>query len=177
MGQIIFIVGGARSGKSSWAEKLANEQGKKLLYLATAQAKDDEMHNRIKRHQKRRGNKWQLIEEPIDLVRAIKKISRTTDILLIDCVTLWLSNLMLAGWSESKTRKAVKELLNVLVKINFKTILVSNEVGQGIVPVVELGRKYRDLLGLVNQQIAKEAAIVYQMCCGLPLRIKGGRCE
>jgi len=173
MNKIILIVGGARSGKSSFAEKLARKLGKNPLYLAAAQAQDREMRARIRKHRQRRGNKWQLIEEPVNIERVVARISSRTEVILFDCVTVWLSNLILAGKKEREIKKKLKTFLNRLRKRNFHTILVSNEVGGGIVPANRLARDYRDLLGTVNQLLAKEAEFVYQLCCGIPLRIKG----
>lgn len=172
MNKIILIVGGARAGKSSFAEKLACQKGRQLLYLATAEARDKEMSARIRKHKRRRGKKWKLIEEPVNLAGALARVPLRTEVVLFDCVTLWLSNLLLAG--RKKIKQELKSLLAVLKKAEFTTIIVSNEVGSGIVPENCLAREYRDLLGKMNQLIANEADLVYHLCCGIPLKIKGG---
>ena len=172
MGEVIFIVGGARSGKSNFAEKLAEEQSKHLLYLATGEPKDNEMKKRIEKHKKRRGRKWKLIEAPIELAKALSTIKSDIDVVLIDCITLWISNLLLSGKTVSIIKKDIAKMIAVLERKSFTTILVSNDVGCGIVPGDPLSRKYRDVLGLANQLIAGSADTVYNMCCGIANKIK-----
>lgn len=173
MGNIVLIVGGARSGKSSYAEKLAEKNGKELLYLATGEAKDEEMTDRIKKHKKRRKGVWKLIEEPINLSKAISKVSEETEVVLLDCVTLWVSNMLLAGRKDIEMKNELRKVMNSLNKAKFMTIIVSNEVGSGIVPLDNLSRRYRDILGKVNQIIALQADSVCMMCCGIANLIKG----
>lgn len=172
MGKIILITGGARSGKSSFAEKLAKKNSNKLIFIATGQAIDKEMEDRIKRHRRRRGNLWKVIEEPKRLPDALSKIQKGT--VVLDCVTLWINNLMQEGLRESDIKKEVSKVLRIADKGNLNAIMVTNEVGYGIVPNNRLSRQYRDLLGIVNQLISKKADTVYLMCSGIPLCIKGG---
>ncbi|MCZ8185973.1 MAG: bifunctional adenosylcobinamide kinase/adenosylcobinamide-phosphate guanylyltransferase [Beijerinckiaceae bacterium] len=170
MARLTLVLGGARSGKSSHAEALARQTGLSRLYLATAQPFDDEMRDRIRQHRADRdGDGWQTIEEPLGLAGAIDRTAGPGVILLVDCLTLWLSNLMLAG-------RAVDEesagLLAVLAKAAGPVILVSNEVGLGIVPETPLGRAFRDAQGRLNQRVAALADRVIFMAAGLPLILK-----
>lgn len=172
MGKIILVTGGARSGKSSFAEKFAKINGSKLFFIATGQAIDKEMRERIKKHKRRRGNLWKVIEEPKRLSDALGKISKGT--VVLDCITLWINNLIQEGLRDSVIKREVLKVLKIANKGKFDTIMVTNEVGYGIVPNNRLARQYRDLLGAVNQLIAKKADTVYLMCSGIPLCIKGG---
>lgn len=170
MARLTLVLGGSRSGKSSHAEALARQTGLSRLYLATAQPFDDEMRDRIRQHRADRdGDGWQTIEEPLDLAGTIDRASGPDAVVLVDCLTLWLSNLMLAG-------RAVDEesagLLAVLAKAAGPVILVSNEVGLGIVPETPLGRAFRDAQGRLNQRVAALADRVIFMAAGLPLILK-----
>lgn len=170
-GQITLILGGTRSGKSSFAQKRAEESGKKLIYIASAEALDEEMTERIKRHQRDRGPDWQTVEENRDLAAAIAAHSTPQTIILIDCLTIWLSNLMLA---EADIEVALGKLVNAMQLALGRIILVSNEVGSGIVPESALGRKFRDEAGRLNQHIAAAASDVALITAGLPIWLKGG---
>jgi adenosylcobinamide kinase/adenosylcobinamide-phosphate guanylyltransferase len=170
MARTTFILGGARSGKSSFAQMLAEESGLACIYLATAEACDEEMAARIARHQEDRGPNWQTVEAPLDLCGAIADLGHTGSILLVDCLTLWLSNILGAG------RDPVLEterLLDALGRSRAQTILVSNEVGLGIVPETPLGRAFRDHAGRLHQRVAAHADRVALMVAGLPLWVKG----
>jgi adenosylcobinamide kinase/adenosylcobinamide-phosphate guanylyltransferase len=165
---IILITGGARSGKSVRAEARAKAFAGKPVYIATAEALDAEMHERIANHRARRGNEWIEHETPLELVAALK----ATDgggARLVDCLTLWLSNLMHAGqdWSNETTRLAER-----LRAQKSPVVLVTNEVGLGIVPDNALARQYRDAAGLMNQMIAQAADEVEFIVAGLPMRVK-----
>ena len=165
---IILITGGARSGKSVRAEARAKAFAGKPVYIATAEALDAEMHERIANHRARRGNEWIEHETPLELVAALK----ATDgggARLVDCLTLWLSNLMHAGqdWSNETTRLAER-----LRAQKSPVVLVTNEVGLGIVPDNPLARQYRDAAGLMNQMIAQAADEVEFIVAGLPIRVK-----
>ncbi len=169
----ILVLGGARSGKSQYAEDLALKLGKQRAYIATANAKhnDEEMTKRIELHILRRKDDFTNIEEPLELVGAIKKAAKTHDVILVDCLTLWVSNLM----SENRNiENEIKALSAALEEIkNTTVIFVSSEVGLGIVPQNKLAREFRDVLGLLNQKIAKACTEAYFIVAGLPLLLKG----
>lgn len=187
--RLVLILGGARSGKSTFAERLAATSGRSVAFIATATASDDEMRERIARHQSSRPANWRTIEEPLDLAGAIKRASEEADVLLLDCLTLWLGNLIgkmskdardeedMVAFQASLTNAAlidVAQLLTIVAALpEGKTLLVvSNEVGQGIVPAYALGRVYRDVLGIINQRLALAANRVYLMIAGLAVDIK-----
>jgi adenosylcobinamide kinase / adenosylcobinamide-phosphate guanylyltransferase len=164
---VTLILGGARSGKSHYAESLA--QGERH-YIATAQAFDDEMRTRIDQHQKQRGDGWTTHEEQFGLPRKLAEIDGAGRFILVDCLTLWLSNLMLAerDWKGPSTA-----LCSVLQRMTAQVVLVSNEVGLGIVPDTPLGRAFRDAQGALNQQVAKVSDRVVFVAAGLPMVLKG----
>lgn len=168
---IELILGGARSGKSSLAEQYAADSALPVLYVATATAGDGEMGERIAHHQGRRPEHWGLVEEPLELAAVIRSHSRVDNCLLVDCLTLWLTNQLLAddgaGWPQAKA-----ELLAALAEAPGRVILVSNEVGQGIVPLGELTRRYVDETGWLHQAIAKLAQRVVYTVAGLPHVLK-----
>jgi len=169
--EIILITGGARSGKSRWAEQRATALGARPLYLATAEAKDEEMAQRIAAHRKRRGDQWRTIEEPLELTAALLAERGRTDCALVDCLTLWISNLLIRHDEKSAPEK-VKELIEQLPQLNFHLIFVTNEVGSGIVPDNPLARQFRDLAGWTNQRIAEAANEVVLMIAGIPIIAK-----
>lgn len=173
--QLILILGGARSGKSAFAEKLAR-RGRRVLFLATAEARDQDMKRRIAAHRQRRPAGWDTLEEPLDLVAALRPVLDRYDTILLDCLTLWVSNLLLErqdhAVTESRIQDSARELMNLIEESHASWILVSNEVGQGIVPSSALGRVYRDALGRVNQVAASRADRVYLMTAGLALELK-----
>jgi adenosylcobinamide kinase/adenosylcobinamide-phosphate guanylyltransferase len=169
--QIILITGGARSGKSIYAEQRAAALGYRRLYVATAEPKDEEMTRRISEHKSRRGNEWTTIEESLELAEALFARRGQMDCALVDCLTLWLSNLLLrrdGKYAEDK----VKELIEILPRLNFHLVLVTNEVGWGIVPDNMLARQFRDLAGWANQQIAAAANEVVLTVAGVPMIVK-----
>lgn len=171
--QIVVVTGGARSGKSKYAEQRALELGGRLLYVATAEAKDKEMTERIAEHQKRRGKEWTTVEEPVELAEALMAWSGRTDCALIDCLTLWISNLLI--WRDEKhAAEKVEELAERLPRLNFHVVLVTNEVGWSIVPDNPLARQFRDLLGWANQRIAAAANEVVVTVAGIPMIVKKG---
>lgn len=176
--ELIFILGGARSGKSGFALKLAESIKGKRLYIATAEALDYEMAKRIKKHKKERGNNWSTIEEPINISDVIKK-NKGCDVILLDCLTLWVSNLMHRearskgqGARGGRTLQKITDLISACKKAKVSIIIVSNEVGLGIVPDNPLARQFRDIAGFANQKIADAAGEVYFMVSGIPLKIK-----
>ena len=164
---ITLIGGGSRSGKSTYALELARRSGGRLGFLATAQAFDDEMRDRIDKHQVERGPDFRTIEEPLELARIIKDNEGSLDVLVVDCLTLWLSNLMLGGHEPP-----FEEFLSTASQSPIKCLLVTNEVGCGIVPENALARRFRDLAGTLNQRAAHNAVEVYWMIFGVPLKIK-----
>ena len=168
---ITLVLGGARSGKSRRGQTLAEGSSPKRLYIATAQAFDDEMRDRISKHQHDRDDSWKTIEAPLDLAGAIRTVSTTRDAsILVDCLTLWLSNLLLVDQNISA---ATAELVNAVQSANAPIVLVSNEVGMGIVPENALARQFRDEQGRLNQNIAQIADHVEFVAAGLSLKLKG----
>ena len=164
-----LILGGARSGKSSHAEALADAWPGRRVYIATAQAGDEEMAQRIEAHRKRRGWQWSTIEAPLHLVSALQDADSTDCFILIDCVTLWISNLMLA---DTGVGAEIERLANELPRLDARIVLVSNEVGLGIVPDNALARRFRDVAGWANQRLAQAADEVLFIAAGLPLVLK-----
>ena len=173
MANTIFITGGARSGKSRMAEELALRHGAPLGYIATGVAGDSEMAARIDRHRARRGPGWRTIEEPLDLTGVISANQESCKALLVDCVTLWLTNLLLKYGDATRALQEVQAFVPVLASLTTPLILVSNEVGMGIVPDNALARSFRDLAGEANELLAAAADEVYVMFSGLPLKLKG----
>ncbi len=166
--RLTLVLGGARSGKSRYAESLFSAWPPPWIYLATAQAGDDEMNARIESHRARRHESWLTIEAPRDLVAALAE--RKGSPVLIDCLTLWLSNLLLA---DADIEHEIGRLESTLAAAAIPIVLVGNEVGSGIVPDHPLGRRFRDLQGIVNQRMAALADCVVLMVAGLPLAVKG----
>ncbi|MGH9628341.1 MAG: bifunctional adenosylcobinamide kinase/adenosylcobinamide-phosphate guanylyltransferase [Bryobacteraceae bacterium] len=167
---LILIGGGSRSGKSRFAASLARKRGSRLGFIATAQAHDDEMQARISTHRLDRGDEFVTIEEPYDLPGAILSQGAQFDAVVVDCLTLWLSNLMLAEGYDVEAESA--RMLEAASKSPAALLLVTNEVGCGIVPENALARRFRDAAGLLNQQTAQAADEVYWMAFGCPLRLK-----
>ncbi len=166
--RLTLVLGGARSGKSRYAESLFSAWLPPWSYLATAEAGDDEMTVRIEAHRSRRGKEWQTIESPRDLAAALASCNGTPA--LIDCLTLWLSNLLLA---DADVEREIGRLETTLAAAAGPIVLVANEVGSGIVPEYPLGRRFRDLQGMANQRMAALADCVVLMVAGLPLAVKG----
>jgi adenosylcobinamide kinase/adenosylcobinamide-phosphate guanylyltransferase len=163
---VTLVLGGARSGKSAYAERLIGARG---LYLATSEAGDAEMAERIRKHRERRGPGWETVEEPLDVAGALACNTSADRPILVDCLTLWLSNLMAADRDvDGEIRMLTDRLSGLLTPV----VLVSNEVGLGLVPSTPLGRAFRDHAGRVNQQIAAAADRVVFVAAGLPLTLK-----
>ncbi len=172
--RLILITGGARSGKSQFAQSLAEAGAyQRRLFLATAVACDAEMKSRIARHRRSRNGLWKTVEEPTDFPERIpSRFLQPGSFLLFDCLPTFTTNLLLAGHSEKKIKSKVKALLQVFCRPGVTALMVSNEVGLGLVPENSLGRRFRDLLGTVNQQVARSADEVYLLVAGIPMRVK-----
>ena len=165
-----FIIGGTRSGKSAFAQRRALESGLSVIYFATAQVGDAEMAERIARHRAERPADWGLVEEPLALADALKAHATPDRCLLIDCLTLWLSNLLAAG--DERLNSETRNLLDILPALPGQVLLVSNEVGQGIVPANPLARRFRDEAGRLHQSVAGRCDRVSFVIAGLPRTLK-----
>ncbi len=186
--RIMFITGGVRSGKSSFALKEAGRIEGRKAYIATAEALDEEMKERIERHKKERGDGWDTYEEPLNIASLIKEIQHKYSIIVLDCLTLWLSNLI---HKSKQPENEINELISILVSLNHSSssnrlnslyslnglniFIVSNEVGMGIVPDNKMAREFRDLAGLLNQKVAEIADEVYLVTAGIPIKIKDSK--
>jgi adenosylcobinamide kinase/adenosylcobinamide-phosphate guanylyltransferase len=171
--KIVFITGGCRSGKSRYALDYANSHFSKKLYLATCEALDEEMAERIEHHKKARGPEWQTFEEPVNIVKGIKQYENGTEIILLDCVTLWLSNLLMKIKNDMDIIKEADRLIEAMKQSPTSFIVVTNEVGMGIVPADPISRRFRDLSGMINQKIAEGSDTVIFMVSGIPFFLKG----
>lgn len=172
--ELILLLGGARSGKSALAERLA-AQGRRVLFVATAERSDEEMTQRIALHRSERPSHWETLEEPVEIANGIRRAGSGYDTVLVDCLTLWVSNLLERGDGaepEPAVLERVRELVDSYEAGRARWIVVSNEVGAGIVPASGLGRRYRDVLGRVNQRMAACADKVYLVSAGLALELK-----
>lgn len=173
MSTIYYVTGGARSGKSSFALQLAASYQNKV-FLATAEPFDDEMRHRIGKHQEERGAHFTTIEEPLSLALALERLPDGTDVVLLDCLTVWAGNLMhyAEGKGEGEIDRQIELFLHALRQAPCDIILVSNEVGMGIVPENAMARRFRDRAGMINQNVAAIATEAYLLCSGLPVRLK-----
>ncbi len=173
MNKTTFVIGGCRSGKSGHALKLAEKTSdKKRLFIATCVPRDEEMKQRIMRHRQERNKSWETVEEPLLIPEAITEHSRDAQVILVDCLTLWISNLLLEIKDVEKINQCVAGLARAIESCACPVILVSNEVGTGIVPENSLARLYRDIVGFANQKIAQSCEDVIWMVAGIPVRIK-----
>lgn len=187
MGHITLITGGAKSGKSAFAEQLAQQRGRRLGYIATARAMDDEMRERIRRHQERRDTRWQTLEEPLQPAKLIAAHALSTDfdVLLLDCLTVLITNILLRephNWDtpapalllelEEQVMTEIKALAAAAADFPGQVIMVGNEVGFGLVPPSPLSRLFRDCAGSASQYLAARADTVYLVVAGLPLCLK-----
>ena len=179
MGQLTLILGGARSGKSSYAQSLAEETGKSVTFIATAQALDEEMSTRIQKHRSERSVNWETLEIPVGIASHTQKIR--SDVVILDCVTLLVSNLLMQFVKDDLVDEELftigvqKEVDQLITKMRMQKqswIIVSNELGLGLVPPYQMGRVYRDWLGWANQRLAREADKVIFMVAGIPTVIK-----
>jgi adenosylcobinamide kinase/adenosylcobinamide-phosphate guanylyltransferase len=167
----LLVLGGARSGKTAFAERLAMREGRKPAYLATATALDAEMRERVESHQRGRSGRFATIEEPLALSDAIITASMQHDVILVDCLTLWITNMLVSG---DDVAEAVEQLAATLEQVKqTKIVLVSNEVGLGIVPDNAMARTFRDLAGSAHQRLAEICDDVYFIVAGLPMVLKG----
>lgn len=171
MGGHFLILGGARSGKTALAERLAMRLGKHRAYLATAEALDEEMSMRVESHQQQRAGRFTTIEEPLNLAEALEAATPDHDVILVDCLTLWISNLLGAGQDVTEALDDLVDALGGMART--RVILVSNEVGLGIVPDNALARVFRDLSGAAHQRLARVCDDVYFVAAGLPVAMKG----
>lgn len=178
--QLIFLLGGARSGKSTYAEQWAQTHGKEVLFVATAQAFDDEMHERIAAHRASRPASWQTLEAPLNVGAAIQRVTAPHDTLVLDCLTLLASNALLTqadsctqAEADAAVSAEVEALLRAYQRSQATWLVISNEVGMGVVPPYRLGRLYRDALGRANQRFAQAADEVLLLVAGLPWKLKG----
>ncbi len=170
--RVVLILGGVRSGKSRYAQQLA-ASGERVAFIATAEGRDEEMAERIARHREDRPSTWTTIEVAIDLPQALLQCNGTFDTILVDCLTLWASNLMEHEQQHiERITSHIDRLVRTLQKISSTVVLVSNEVGSGIVPDNEMGRAYRDVLGGINQRVAAVADEVLLLVAGCPLIVK-----
>ncbi len=171
--EVVLVLGGACSGKSGWARRYVENRYRKPVFLATARAGDAEMEERIARHRRERGPKWSLVEEPLEIAAVLSDPRRRpgADAVLVDCLTMWLTNIILAE-GETAVERRTGELLMLLRKPFCPVVLVANEVGMGIVPEHELGRRFRDAAGRLNQRVAAVARRVVLVVAGLALDLK-----
>jgi len=171
--EILFVTGGCRSGKSSFALDYANRHFIKKAYLATSLALDDEMEERIKRHREQRGSDWITVEEAKKVSQAVSSMSEDIDVILLDCLTMWISNLLLEGQGQEGIFQEIESLIETIKEAPQSIIIVSNEVGSGVVPDNTISRMFRDIVGIANQRIAACSDTVVLTVAGLSNVIKG----
>ncbi|MBC8391594.1 MAG: bifunctional adenosylcobinamide kinase/adenosylcobinamide-phosphate guanylyltransferase [Deltaproteobacteria bacterium] len=175
MKESVFVIGGCRSGKSSYALKLAEEMyGNKRAFIATCVPHDEEMETRIERHKQERSPSWETLETPVQIAEIIDAYSPKYDVILVDCLTLWISNLLFDDNELEEVSGYIQRLTQSIKTAQCPVILVSNEVGTGIVPDNKIARFFRDVVGLANQHVAKTCDKVIWMAAGIPVTIKGG---
>ena len=174
MKEVIFVIGGCRSGKSRLALETADGLAEdRKIFMATCIPRDEEMQQRVCRHQQERSPGWQTIETPVHLPLAIAENSRHAGVLLVDCLTLWISNLLMESDDSEPVQEQIQQLKKAIQTVACPVVLVSNEVGTGIVPENRLARLFRDLVGSANQAVAETADRVVWVVAGIPVRIKG----
>ena len=172
-GSVTLVLGGVRSGKSRYAQQLA-EQSRSVVFVATAKITDDEMRLKIERHKDDRPKEWVTVEEPLELPQVLAHHEFECEVIVVDCLTIYAANLLEAeGENNDAINARVQALCSALEAAQCNVVLVSNEVGSGVVPAYPLGRRYRDLLGEINQRVARVADDVVLMVAGLPLALKG----
>jgi adenosylcobinamide kinase/adenosylcobinamide-phosphate guanylyltransferase len=169
-----LVLGGCRSGKSRYAEQWVAKNFSDMVFVATLEALNDaEMDQRIALHRQSRGTGWLTVEEPLDLAGVLAKNETGSEVFLVDCLTMWLTNMMMQGFSDEKIQSEVARLCETVGELSASVVLVANEVGLGVVPESSLGRRFRDLAGWTNQQMALVCQQVVLVTAGLPLRLKG----
>lgn len=177
VGKLFLVTGGARSGKSRYAEELVESFGGEVVYVATLEPEDEEMRRRVERHRAQRSRDWRTVEAPFDVAEAIKRAEEP--VILLDCLSGWVSNLLLAHEEQGEEAVldavlgAVDGLVGVFRESEKTVVVVTNEVGSGVVPAHRLGRWYRDALGLANQRVAAAADAVCLVTVGIPIVLKG----
>jgi adenosylcobinamide kinase / adenosylcobinamide-phosphate guanylyltransferase len=171
MGQLTLIGGGIRSGKSRYALRLAEERGQRRVFIATAQASDPEMQARIERHRLERAQRYRTIEAPIELAQAIRS-SESAEVILVDCLTVWLSNLLVSEPPDDVILACVDELIDAAASTRANVILVTNEVGLGMVALSEVGRRFQDINGWAHQRLSRAAGEIYLAALGCILRLR-----
>jgi adenosyl cobinamide kinase/adenosyl cobinamide phosphate guanylyltransferase len=172
MGHLLMVTGGTRSGKSRYAVERASAWGPRVLYVATCQPADDEMRERVRRHQAERPSTWTTSEPGADVLPVVQEQGPDADGILVDCLTLYVSSLLMAGGGEAAVAQQVDELCSALQQVGKPVALVTNEVGWGVVPETPLGRLFRDAAGRANQVAARHAQEVVLMVSGLPMVVK-----
>ena len=172
MGHLLVVTGGTRSGKSRYAVERASAWGSRVLYIATCQPADDEMRERVRRHQAERPSTWTTLEPGSNVLPAVQEQGPDSDGILLDCLTLYVSGLLMSGSGEEEVRQKVDELCSALRKVGRPAAIVTNEVGWGVVPETPLGRLFRDAAGRANQVAARHAQEVVLMVSGLPMMVK-----
>ena len=174
MKETVFVIGGCRSGKSRHALETAESYpGTGQIFVATCIPYDDEMKHRVARHREERSQKWQTLEAPERLPEAIAENSGRASVLLVDCLTLWINNLLMASAETEKIIEKIEQLVQAIGAASCPVVVVSNEVGAGIVPENQLARQFRDLVGTANQAVAAQADRVIWMVAGIPVTVKG----
>jgi len=169
-----LVLGGCRSGKSRYAEQWVADNFSDMVFVATLEARDDaEMDQRIALHRQSRGIGWLTVEEPLDIAGVLARNATGSEVFLVDCLTMWLTNMMMQEFSDEKIQAEVTRLIKTVGEISASVVLVANEVGLGLVPESPLGRRFRDLAGWTNQQMAVVCQQVVFVAAGLPLRLKG----
>ena len=170
---LIMVIGGARGGKSDFALSLAEDLGDKRIYLATAEALDQEMEERIRLHKEARSDLWETVEEPLEIITALSDLRGKCDVVVLDCLTLWLSNLISKSDNTDEVILEKGEVLSMMTfDLGYSMVIVSNEVGMGIVPDNRLSRRFRDIAGRSNQVLSDTASDVYMVMAGISVKIK-----
>ncbi len=174
MGEVILVIGGAKSGKTGYALKIGEVLcGSRLYYLATAVICDEEMKEKIEIHIQERGDRWKTIEAPYELDKGLVAADGDGHIILVDCLTMWINNLLFKGLTNEEILGRFNKLISTLLCMSATTIVVTNEVGEGIVPADGVTRRFRDLVGKLNQEMASIAKEVFFVVAGIPIKIKG----
>lgn len=173
MGEFILVTGGARSGKSAFAVNLAKERGGRTAFIATCVPRDPEMEERVRLHQQNRPREWETHVEEKNVILILERIEGRADLAIVDCVTLLVSNCLLAEENEMTVLGRIRLLCDRIAESSLSAIIVSNEVGMGLVPRSDLGRRFRDVAGRANQILAERASEVYLLVAGIPWKLKG----